>query len=218
MLSWIGRFLTSSIGKKTFMALTGLSLVGFLVVHLAGNLTLYSSNEAFNEYAHKLESFGILLNVAEVALLGLFVVHIAIALRLSRENAAARPQAYQVRNNMGRKTVSSSSMMITGLIVGVFLVIHVIDFRIPTLAGEIDDLALAVRARLGSPLGATIYLGGVIALGVHLNHAIQSAFHTLGASHPKWTPILNGAARGLAAILTLGFASFPVILLLGGSN
>lgn len=218
MLSWIGRFLTSSIGKKTFMALTGLSLVGFLVVHLVGNLTLYSSNEAFNEYAHKLESFGILLNVAEVGLLGLFAVHIGIALRLSRENATARPQGYQVRNSMGRKTIGSSSMMITGLIVGVFVVIHVIDFRVAKLSGNIDDLALAVRERLGSPLGATIYLGGVIALGVHLSHAIQSAFQTLGANHPKWTPLLTGAARGLAAILTLGFASFPIILLLGGSN
>lgn len=218
MLSWIGRFLTSSIGKKTFMALTGLSLVGFLVVHLAGNLTLYSSNEAFNEYAHKLESLGLLLNLAEVGLLGLFVVHIGIALRLSRENASARPQAYQVRNSMGRKTIASSSMMITGLIVAVFLVIHVIDFRVAKLGGNIDDLALAVRARLGTPLGAMIYLGGVIALGIHLSHAIQSALQTLGANHPKWTPILTGVGRGLAAVLTLGFASFPVILLLGGSN
>ena len=218
MLSWTGRFLTSSIGKKTFMALTGLGLVGFLVVHLAGNLTLYASNEAFNAYAETLESYGILLNIAEVGLLGLFAVHIAVALRLSNENKNARPTAYQVRNSMGRKSIGSSSMLITGLIIGAFVVIHVIDFRIAKLTGDIDDLALAVRERLGSPVGASIYLVGIIALGVHLSHAIQSAFQTLGGNHPKWSPILQGAARGLAAILTLGFASFPVILLLGGSN
>ena len=218
MLSWIGRFLTSSIGKKTFMALTGLGLVGFLVVHLAGNLTLFGSDTAFNAYSAKLESYGVLLTAAEIGLAGLFAVHVASALRLSRENRAARPVGYALRATMGERTIGSASMLVTGLVVGVFVVVHVLDFRIPKLAGEIDDLAAAVRARLSSPLGALIYLVGVGALGLHLSHAIQSAFQTLGVNHPRWTPLLRSLARALALILTLGFASFPIVLSLGGAR
>ena len=218
MLSWIGRFATSSIGKKTIMALTGLALAGFLVVHLAGNLTLYGGDEEFNGYAEKLESYGWLLTAAEIALAALFVVHIALALRLARENAAARPQRYQVRSSMGRRTIGSATMVLTGLVVAVFVAIHVADFRAPMLAGGIDDLAAAVRTRLSSPLGAGIYLVGVTALGVHLSHALQSALQTLGLEHPRWTPVLRAAARALALVIALGFASFPIVLFLGGAQ
>ena len=212
-----GRFLSSSVGKKTFMAFTGLGLVGFLIVHLAGNLTMFAGgDEAFNAYAEKLESYGWLLHAAEIGLLALFAVHVALALRLARENAAARPEGYRVRASSGAKTLGSSSMLVTGLIVGVFVVIHVVDFRIPKLAGEIDDLALAVRARLASPVGALIYLAGVLVLAVHLSHALQSAAQTLGGHHPRWTPFLRHGARALAVLLALGFAAFPVLLFLGG--
>jgi len=218
MLSWIGRFLTSSIGKKTFMALTGLALVGFLVVHLAGNLTLFGSDAAFNAYAAKLESYGLLLTAAEIGLAGLFAVHVASALRLARENHAARPVGYSVRADMGKRTIGSASMLITGLVVGAFVVVHVLDFRVPKLAGNIDDLAVAVRTRLSSPLGALIYLVGVGALGLHLSHAVQSALQTLGINHPRWTPVLRALARALTLVLTLGFASFPILLSFGGAR
>ena len=215
MLSWFGRFLTTSIGKKTLMALTGLSLVGFLVAHLLGNLTLYAGDGAFNDYAQKLEDLGPLLMVAEVGLLALFVIHIGLALKTSRENKEAREHRYQVRSSHGKRTFASSSMLITGLIVGAFLVIHIIDFRVAKLLGSssVEDLALAVRNRLGSPLGAFLYLIGIVALGVHLRHAISSALQTLGANHPKYNDLIRVVGIGLSVLIAVGFASFPIYLL-----
>ncbi len=211
MLSWLGRFLSSSIGKKTVMAVTGLCLVGFLVAHLAGNLTLYvGGEEGLNAYSQKLEDLGPLLIAAEIGLALLFVVHIALALKLSRENAAAREEPYRRRGSLGQKTAGSATMLITGLIVGVFLVIHLIDFRIPKLTGELEDLGAAVTARLSSPAGIAIYLVGVTALGLHLSHAVQSALQTLGAGNAKYTPILRRLGLLLAVVLFLGFASFPI--------
>jgi len=219
MFSWLGRFLSTSVGKKTVMAITGLSLVGFLIVHLLGNITLWTGgDEAFNAYAANLESLGWLLNAAEVGLLALFVVHAGLALKLAAENRAARPVGYRRREAMGGMTPGSATMLGTGLLLLVFIIIHVADFRIAKLAGEIDDLALAVRARIGSPVGAAIYLAGAVALGVHLSHALQSSIQTLGLSHRRWTPILRLAAIATAILLAAGFATFPLFLLLGGSG
>lgn len=198
------------------MAVTGLSLVGFLVVHLAGNLTLYQDGDTFNAYATKLESYGVGLHAVEIGLLAVFAVHIVLALRLARENSAARSTRYRVRAGEGRRTAGSSTMVVTGLALGLFLVVHVTDFRIPKLAGEIDDLAGAVRARLATALGATIYLVGAGALGLHLSHGVSSALHTLGAHHPRWSPLLRAAGRAIAVILALGFASFPIYFLFAG--
>ena len=215
MLSWFGRFLSTSIGKKTLMALTGLALVGFLVAHLLGNLTLYTGNEAFNAYAHQLEELGPLLWVAEIGLLVLFSIHIGLALKTSRENKEARTSRYQVRADHGKRSFASSSMLITGLIIGAFLVIHIIDFRVAKLMGSdsVEDLAVAVRNRLGSPLGAFLYLVGIAALGVHLRHAISSALQTLGANHPKYNDLIRVVGIGLSVLIAVGFASFPIYLL-----
>jgi succinate dehydrogenase / fumarate reductase cytochrome b subunit len=219
MLTWLGRFLSSSIGKKVVMALTGLGLVGFLIGHLVGNLTLFADDtgEAFNGYAHALES-NPALPIIEVGLLVLFIVHIVMALRVSKENRAARTQGYSVRNSMGNKTLGSSSMLITGLIIGVFLVIHIIDFRVPNWTGDIDDLALAVKQRLATPLGAGIYMIGVIAVGIHVSHAFKSAFQSLGLNHPRYTPLIERAGLALAILLFIGFASFPILLFMSGGG
>ena len=215
MPSWIGRFLSSSVGKKTVLAVTGLSLVGFLVAHLLGNFSLYTGGiEGFNEYAAALEDLGGLLMAAEVGLFALFVIHMGLALRIVRENRLARQEAYRVNATMGSSTAASRSMAITGLIVLLFLIVHIIDFRVPTLLGDMDNLGEAVVQRLASPVGATIYLIGILALGLHLRHAIQSALQTLGIQHPNWSPFLRAGAMALAAALAIGFASFPIYCLL----
>jgi succinate dehydrogenase cytochrome b subunit len=218
MFRWLGRFLSSSVGKKTVMAITGLSLVGFLITHLLGNLNLWiGGDEGFNGYAEHLESYGWLLTIAEVGLFAIFVIHASLALKITAENRAARSRGYMRRESLGGMTPGSATMLVTGLILLLFIVIHVIDFRVPKLTGELDDLALAVRARLSTPLGAGIYLVGVLAMGLHLSHAIQSGFQSLGLSHPRWTPIIRAGGRAIAVLLTLGFASFPLFLFFGGA-
>ena len=217
-MSWLLRALDSSIGKKFLTALTGLALVGFLFVHLGGNLLIYAgeSGKAFDAYASSLDG-NPLLPLAEVALGLLFVAHIAFALRANVRNREARTQGYAVRASLGKKTVSSVSMVVTGLLVLVFLLIHLYDFRIGRLrAPEGTSLAALVRARLSAPLGASVYLLGVAALSIHLRHAFRSAFQSLGVSHPRLDPALEKLSWIVAVVLGLGFASFPLYFLAKG--
>ena len=118
MLSQVARFVSSSIGKKVLMALSGLALIGFLVAHVAGNLTLYADEEgaAFNAYAEQLEATQPLLFALEVGLLATFVVHIALAFAVTRRNQEARRRGYRVRSSFGRRTFASSSMVVTGVV------------------------------------------------------------------------------------------------------
>ncbi|MEZ6017485.1 MAG: succinate dehydrogenase cytochrome b subunit [Planctomycetota bacterium] len=209
MKNWLGRFLSSSLGRKYVMAVSGLSLVLFLVAHLAGNLSLFFSDSAFNAYAHALES-NPLLPLAEAGLAGVFLVHIALAFVLIAKNRAARKDKYQSELGSGGRSLASATMTITGPIVLVFLLIHLYDFRISKMfADEGYDLALAVRARLSSPLGATIYIFGLLALGVHLWHAFQSSFQTLGLGHPRARQVIVWIGRLLAVGLFVGFVSIP---------
>jgi succinate dehydrogenase / fumarate reductase cytochrome b subunit len=217
-MSWLRRTFISSLGRKYLMAATGLLLVGFLAVHLAGNLLIYSgkSGEAFDGYAAKLDG-NPLLPVAEIGLALLFVAHIGLALRVNMENREARARGYAVRASLGKRTLSSASMVITGLAVLVFLLVHLYDFRIGKILQEPgSSLWLLVRRRLSTPLGAGVYLLGVLALGLHLRHAFRSAFQSLGVNHPHLNPLLERASWVVAILFGLGFASFPVYFLLAG--
>ena len=206
-------FARSSIGKKTFMSLSGILLLLFLLGHVAGNLTLFAdpSGETFDAYAHTLRS-NPLLPVVELGLAALFLVHIGLGLRTALENRQARPSRYKQLESHGNRTWSSVTMIVTGTAVLVFLVIHLLDFRLA--AGPGDDLAPMVVARLSSPLGAAIYFLGVGALGVHLWHAFQSLFQTLGIHHPRYRPLIRRAGYGVAGGFALLFWLFPTFCLL----
>lgn len=205
--------LTTSIGKKALMSATGLLLVGFLVLHLAGNLTLFADDTgaAFNRYAQALASNRALMYAAEALLALLFLAHIALGLRVSMENRSARPRGYALSRDRGSRTFSSNTMLITGVVVLGFLVIHITDFRLRERSP--DGLAAMVFRRLSEPAGALIYLVGVIALGIHLSHAFRSALQTLGVNHPRYNRAIHGAGRLIAIGLAIGFAAFPVLLL-----
>ncbi len=211
-MSWLRRTFDSSLGKKYLVAATGIALLGFLVVHLSGNLTIYAdkSGESFDKYAHTLDS-NPLLPIAEVFLGILFVGHIAFALRSNVRNREARSQGYAVRASLGKKNLSSVSMVVTGLVVLVFLLIHLYDFRVGRLlAPKETSLASLVRERLSTPLGAGVYLLGVGALSIHLRHAFRSAFQSLGVNHPRLNPLLERLTWAVAILFGLGFASFPI--------
>jgi succinate dehydrogenase / fumarate reductase cytochrome b subunit len=211
MLQRLGAFLRSSIGRKFVMALTGAALALFVLIHLIGNLTLFADAEglAFNAYAHTLESSP-LLPLAEIGLAAVFVLHIYLGIRGVLENREARPARYKDLAPHGNRTLASTSMIVTGLLVGAFLVIHLIDFRLAPRDAE--GLASMVVVRLSKPIGALIYLIGVIALGVHLWHAFQSLFQSLGISHPRYRPLIVRAGWAFAVLIALGFAAFPVAI------
>jgi succinate dehydrogenase / fumarate reductase cytochrome b subunit len=223
MTSRLQTFLRSSIGKKLLMDLTGLSLIGFLVVHLAGNLTLFvdSDGSAMAAYAQKLADLGPLLWIAEAGLLLLFVVHIGLGMRAAMENREARPSRYKDAAPKGGRSAASVTMIATGVVIGIFVVIHVIDFRLMKgLLAHPDPATLAkdVVARLSTPLGASIYFIAMVALGVHLWHACQSALQTLGLRHPAYDACIRKTGAGLAVVVAGLFAAFPVLCLIYKGN
>jgi succinate dehydrogenase / fumarate reductase cytochrome b subunit len=219
--SWVTRAFSSTIGKKVVMAITGLGLCGFLVVHLAGNLLLYVGPEQYDHYAESLHAQKALLFVAEIGLLVLFVGHIWLAITTTRENIAARPVQYAMRQSKRPPSAlaapASSMMYVTGMVVLLFLLLHLSDFRfneyvsklgVRQHAGE-SHFARAVNI-LQDPLSAVVYVLGSCVLGYHVLHGFQSAFHSLGLNHPKYTPFIKFLGSLFAVTVALGFGSFPL--------
>jgi succinate dehydrogenase / fumarate reductase, cytochrome b subunit len=196
------------------MAVTGLLLTGFLVTHLAGNLTLFADSDGarFTAYAEGLAALGPLVWAAEAGLLALFLLHIGFAAQTVIDNRRARPRRYAVEASRGRKTFASSTMWITGAIVLLFLIVHIWHFRLDSAFR--GSPAGVVKSTLASPVAAGIYLVGIAALTLHLSHAIQSALQTFGLNHPRWDSVRRRASLTLALVLGVGFAAFPIYALI----
>ena len=216
---WCIKALSSSIGQKFVMAITGLALCGFLVVHLGGNLLLYVGAEKYNHYAHTLHAQEILLLVAEIGLFVTFVLHIWLAFRTSRENRSARPVDYAMRQSKIEQegplaAPPSGVMLATGIGVLVFLLVHLSDFKFygwrtqkPAIEPEPFVKALAI---LHDPISALVYFVGSFVLAYHVWHGFESAFQTLGVNHPKYTPIIKFLSLAFAVTVALGFGGFPL--------
>ena len=215
---WLIKALSTSIGQKIVMAITGLALCGFLIVHLGGNLLLYVGAPQYNHYAHRLHAQEALLLVAEIGLLVTFLLHIWLALKTSSENTAARPTEYAMRQSkMDQGPLAgppSAIMLVTGVIVLGFLLVHLSDFRLFDLRhkASVPNPFPYLRALtiLRDPISAIVYFVGSIALGYHVLHGVESAFQTLGLNHPKYTPIVKSLSKIFALIVALGFGSFPI--------
>lgn len=217
----LGRFLLSSLGRKFVMALTGFLLVGFLIMHLLGNLTLYAdveTGENFIDYAAGMEHLGPIRYAAEIGLVLLFGIHIWTAFQLTRLNKAARPVDYAKKSTFGESTFASRSMFVTGLLVLAFLIVHLINFRFSEglQAPDSENLFEYVKDVLSNPAFAAIYLIGSIVVGVHLSHGFRSAFQSLGAHHARLNVFAGRLGLFLAIVLGLGFASFPLVFLMIG--
>src|SRR3989339_1207943 len=127
-MGWVWKSLNSSIGKKLVMAITGLALMLFLIVHLAGNLSLYGGKDAFNNYVGLLEHIKPFIRVIEIILALIFILHIFNGIRLWIENKKARPVKYTVNGSSKNTTVFSRTAFITGSIIFIFLVVHLNTF------------------------------------------------------------------------------------------
>jgi succinate dehydrogenase cytochrome b subunit len=207
-------FLGSTIGKKWVMGLTGFLLIGFVLIHLSGNLLLYIGFEDYNHYAHSLHSRPGLVFAAEIVLLILFLTHVFIAINITRENRRARPTSYQMRRSkQGRSSATPSALMfITGAIILGFVLLHLSDFRfeIRNPGPPEEDPAAKTLRLLQDPLSAVVYFVGSLFLGWHLWHGFQSVFQTFGLNHPRYSPWIKRLGILMAIVLALGFASFPV--------
>jgi succinate dehydrogenase / fumarate reductase cytochrome b subunit len=210
-LNWLRCALSSSVGKKFLMAITGLALCGFLVVHLAGNLLLLAGAEAYNAYAHKLHDNEDLLHVAETGLALIFFTHLYLAFKLSAENRIARGRGYAENNSKRENLISKvrpeTWMLATGLGLLAYMVLHLADFTLEW-RGHLDYSSLepfdkAVKL-LKDPISIVGYLAGFAFLFAHLSHGISSAFQSLGLNHPKYNSIIKWGGLAFAGALALG--------------
>jgi succinate dehydrogenase / fumarate reductase, cytochrome b subunit len=219
-MGWLLSFFKSSIGKKLLMSLTGLFLCSFLLIHLAGNFSLYIGKDAFNAYTDIL-SASPLIKVAEIVMVVFFVIHIFTSVQLTLENRSARPEGYAMDVSAGSRTIMSSYMFHTGSVVFIFLVLHIVTFKYgnwsndPAMTASVGNQTLydLVVSSFSNSIYAIAYILGMIGVGFHLNHAFQSAFQTLGLNHKKYTPLIKSFGILYSIVIAIGFASFPAYFL-----
>ena len=211
-------FLSSTIGRKVVMAVTGLLLVGFVFAHMLGNLLLYQGPEAINEYGRFLHDFlhGWGLWILRAGLLAAAVAHIAAAFSLAREELAARPVRYKQWKPQ-RSTYASRTMRWSGVIVLSFLVYHLLHFTFGSahpdfVAGDVyHNVVIGFSAW---PV-AFFYVLSMVLLGLHLRHGVWSLFQSLGVSHPRYLAAAQAGASAFATLVVLGNVSFPLSVLFG---
>ena len=207
-MNWLAKTIGSSIGKKLLMAVTGLGFCGFLVVHLAGNITLYKGGDAFNAYAERLHSLGALLKVAELGLFLFAMVHIIAGIWTFYENRRARPVGYLVKKNAGGQTIGAATMPYTGLSLLAFVILHLTNF---SFVDKTDTTIFEIISNtFSNSLYVLLYCAGVIAAAVHVSHGFWSAFQTMGANHPKYMRLIKTLSIVLSILIGVGFGSLPV--------
>lgn len=219
--------LWSSVGKKILMAITGLAMVIFLVEHVTGNLLLLSQNpDPYNKYADFLMGFGSILIVAELILIAILLTHVISATAITIGKNKARPVNYIKKANAGgasKKTIASSTMIYTGVILFVFLVIHLKTFKFgPHYTAVVDgkemrDLHKLVMEVFRSPTYVFGYTSVMALLGFHLRHGFWSAFQSLGANHPRYMPIIYTVGIFIALVLAAGFLTIPLWIYFTGA-
>jgi succinate dehydrogenase / fumarate reductase cytochrome b subunit len=207
---------TSSVGTKLLIGLTGLALFAYLILHLAGNLLIFFGQETFNEYSHKLISNPLVVPV-EIGLLLIFLLHVYKAITNWIANQAARPVRYHKKDwahYKSRKSFSSTTMIWTGLVILLFVVVHLKQFRFGVSyeigSPPMRDLYRTETEIFSAPFWVATYVVCVILVGFHLRHGISSAFQSIGADHPVYTKRLVLWGSVFAIIIGGGFAVIPV--------
>jgi succinate dehydrogenase / fumarate reductase cytochrome b subunit len=209
-MSWLLRTFGSSIGKKLLMAITGLSFIGFLGAHLAGNLTLYKGGAAFNTYAEKLHALGPILTVFEFGLLTLALIHVTTGIILFVQNLKARSVPYELDRSAGGRTLSSVTMPYTGFIILAFVVFHLITISFADKSQR--TIFEIVSSAFASPVYMFVYVFVMVVVALHAQHGFWSAFQTMGANHPKYMPAIMALSIILSLIFGFGFGILPIYL------
>ncbi len=212
-MNWVVRTLSTSIGKKQLMAVTGILFLLFLAAHLVGNLTIYSGAQSFNAYSERLHTLGGLLVLTEVGLVLCAVIHIVTALILFLENRKARPVKYAVdKSGGGGRTISSRTMPYTGLLILVFVIVHlstVSRFFVDRTNRTVFEVVTKVFSNPGYIIFYTV---AVVIVAFHVRHGLWSAFQTVGASHPKYMPFIEKLSIVFAIIVGVGFGTLPIAI------
>lgn len=212
----------SSIGRKIIMGICGLVWTGFVLGHMAGNMLIWYSAEAFNKYGHAIVSNKPLLYTAEVVLLLSIIGHVVIGIWLTIENRKAAPQKYAVAATpQKRARFGSKTMAYQGTIILFFIIYHLITFKYGayytvTYDGvEMRDLARLMVEVFQQPGYVVGYIVCLILLGIHLSHGASSVLQTLGLGNPRYKNFVQTAAWFYAIVVAAGFISQPLYVFFG---
>lgn len=222
-MSWFSSFITSSIGRKIIMSLTGLFLMLFLVIHLIGNLQLLidDGGEAFNVYAKMMTTNPLIKAVSYFNYL-FILLHAVQGIMLWMQNRSARQSRYAVSNSTS-SSYSSRNMGWLGTVILVFIIVHMGQFwfkmkfgdlpmeTYPSYAGEVKNLYLPVAEAFSAWYFVLFYVVCMVIIGFHLYHGFQSAFQSLGLNHKKYTPAIKTIGTAYAILIPLGFALIPIL-------
>lgn len=217
----------TQVGRKILTAITGLALAIFIIFHLIGNLMLFGGPQAFNEYTLKLESMGWLLYLAEAVLALFFLVHAYEGIVIYLRKRKARPQNYAMYKSKGdpsRQSLSSRSMIFTGIVLLVFLVIHLKTFKygetetVIINGQQARDLKTLVIDTFQDPLYAFGYTFVMILLGFHLGHGVWSAFTSLTVSDKRLSGVIYAIGIIFAILMAVGFIFIPLYIYFTGGQ
>jgi len=223
--NWLVDMLTSTLGRKLIMALTGLFLILFLVVHLLGNLQLLKNDggEAFNRYADFM-GHNPLIQTISIGNFFFIALHIVTSILLTLKNRSARPIQYAY-SNMGKSSSwASRNMMLLGTIVLIFLVVHLQAFWAKSKFGGLNNTTLdgksvhnlyeATQIAFAESWIVALYVLSMIGLAFHLFHGFKSSFQTLGINHKKYSPLIHHIGIAFAVFVPAAYACIPVLMFL----
>jgi succinate dehydrogenase / fumarate reductase cytochrome b subunit len=232
-------FFTSSLGKKFTMGLTGFFLISFLVVHCFINAMIFFNDggETFKHWGHFMGS-NLIVRTAELGLFAFLILHIIQGLMLWKQNNAARPVKYAMKQANKSSKWYSRSMGLLGTLILMFLVLHLYHFWVPSRFGGMANVHALETTTLGEYANqeahnlykemqlvfqgnlwvVIIYVLGVISLFWHLLHGFQSAFQTFGINHKRYTPIIKTIGFIYSFVICLLFASMPIAIYMDWIN
>jgi succinate dehydrogenase / fumarate reductase cytochrome b subunit len=221
------RFWKSAIGKKWVMAASGIILLGYVLAHMVGTLKVFLGEEQINTYAEWLRDLGepafprtVVLWAMRTVLIAAFFFHILAAYQLTRMNHAARPVKYQSPRDYAAANFASRTMRWTGVIVGLFLIYHLLD---QTWGPANSDFIRGnpyhnMFVSFESVPIATVYILACIALGIHMFHGAWAMFNSLGINNPKYNIWKRYFAGAFSIVVTVGYVSMPLLIVLGVVN
>ena len=211
-MSWYMFLLGSSVGKKILMAVTGLCMIGFLAVHLLGNTMAFAGADAFNGYAHKLHSLQPYISVFNIGLAALGLIHIVIAILLFFDNLKARPKSYEMVRNPGGRTIGSNTMPYTGVLILIFVILHLLKFTFSDKS--VTPIYQQMAATFSNPLWVVFYVAAMVVVAVHISHGFWSLFQTFGLNHPRYMPLIMKLGLVVAFVIGIGFGVLPIYMLI----
>lgn len=217
------KLFSDSIGRKAVMAVTGLLMVLFVVGHLLGNLTIFAGADGINAYAEKLHQLVAVVWGTRIVMGTAVLLHLVLSIQITMENSQAKPDKYAVSRSL-KATFASKNMIWTGVILGAFIVYHLLHFTIRVTPSDLVlqedglgrfDVFTMVATSLKTAWIAAAYVFAMVALFLHLSHGIQSLFQTLGLSNGVLLPRYGMGGKVASLVFLVGFAAIPIAIIAG---